>query len=372
MNNTYRMGIGLLAGLVLAAPAARAADVTVRAESFSATTQARVTVSNTGADALASGKSCPGGSTGATAAGALERATGGDWDGGSFSFGLTVDRIRATNLGAFPSPTYWNFDVNHVSQPVGVCDVQPQSGDQILFYEACASAATGCYTGNPLDLVAPATVTAGVPFTVTVRQYDDAMDPAPVSQAAGATVTGGAASTSTAADGTTQVTLADPGTVTLVATKGTQVRDEAQVVVAPAPVYGIPSGTVAPAATGDSTAPATTIKGIREGRVFKRGHGPRTLRASVTDDSALASVKLALTRKSGKRCSAFSVRKGRFVKAACGKHPLSAIGSAKTVSFLLPQRLARGRYVLDVLATDTAGNRETSARGTNRVVFRVK
>jgi hypothetical protein len=42
------------------------------------------------------------------------------------------------------------------------------------------------------------------------------------------------------------------------------------------------------------------------------------------------------------------------------------------VSYLLPHRLGRGRYVLDVIATDGAGNREALARGTSRVVFFVR
>jgi hypothetical protein len=43
-----------------------------------------------------------------------------------------------------------------------------------------------------------------------------------------------------------------------------------------------------------------------------------------------------------------------------------------SVSYLLPHRLRRGRYVLDVIAVDGAGNREPLARGTSRVVFFVR
>lgn len=357
----------LLAGLVITAPAA--AGVTVRAESGGGTVVTQVSVPRTGAAVTKDGATC----TGDSAAGALDRATAGDWDGTDFGgdFGVSVDRIRSIAL-PFDSGRYWNFDHNNVSSSQGVCGYKPGDGDELLFYAACYTATTNCFTGTPLDLLAPATATAGVPFSVTVRQYDDTKSPAPVSPAEGATVAGGDANVTTAADGTAQVTVAQPGTVTLIAFKGKQVRDETTVAVKAAPVYTVPTAepTATAPPTTDTAAPVSRIRGIREGRVFKRG--PRTLRATISDASALASVKLSLTRRVGRRCTAFSGRRERFVKARCGAHPRFEIGTSKTVSFLLPKRLGKGRYVLDVLATDVAGNREALARGTSRVVFRVR
>ena len=92
----------------------------------------------------------------------------------------------------------------------------------------------------------------------------------------------------------------------------------------------------------------------------------------MTDASALRSVQLSLVRQVGRRCTAFDGASERFKRVRCGRHPRFAIGTDKAVSFLLPARLGKGRYVFDVVSTDVDGNRETLARGRNRVVFRVR
>ena len=48
-----------------------------------------------------------------------------------------------------------------------------------------------------------------------------------------------------------------------------------------------------------------------------------------------------------------------------------SVGSSAHFSYLLPFALPRGRYVLDVEATDAAGNHAPLARGSSRVVFEV-
>ena len=48
------------------------------------------------------------------------------------------------------------------------------------------------------------------------------------------------------------------------------------------------------------------------------------------------------------------------------------VSTAPSFSYLLPSTLAPGRYVLDIQATDVAGNRTTLARGTSRIVFYVR
>ena len=56
----------------------------------------------------------------------------------------------------------------------------------------------------------------------------------------------------------------------------------------------------------------------------------------------------------------------------CARKVFFGIGSNGNWSYLLPRRLAPGRYVLDVKAFDRARNRdERFVRGTNRVVFYV-
>jgi hypothetical protein len=86
-------------------------------------------------------------------------------------------------------------------------------------------------------------------------------------------------------------------------------------------------------------------------------------------------VKLRLTRDDNGRCAYFSGRKERFVASRCGAtHGFwFAIGDRADWSYLLPSRLPRGRYVLDVNAIDKAYNRDDRRRrGGNRVVFEVR
>ncbi|MEJ7891873.1 MAG: hypothetical protein WKF94_04475 [Solirubrobacteraceae bacterium] len=374
MKPNVRAGIAGLLIALAAAPVAGAAAVTVRAEGFAATVLPETTVSNLGTDNTVGAKqfSCPtAADTGRSAAGALDRATASNWDGSSFSFGLTVERILTTDLGAFGAPTFWNFDVDNSSQQVGICDVNPEAGDEILFYEACASAsATACFTGRPLDLIAPVNVDAGVPFTVSVREYDDTQSPASSAPAADATVAGGVAGAKTGSAGTARVTLDETGTTTLVATKGTQVRDSVTFRCRKGACLRIrpdsPSSAIA-----DTTAPVSQVKSPRNRKVFKR-RGPRQLRAAIEEAGSLASVKLALTWRVGRRCAAFRGDAERFARVKCGSHPRFVAGTDPQLSFLLPGRLGRGKYVFDVVATDAAGNTEALERGRNRVVFRVR
>ena len=49
-----------------------------------------------------------------------------------------------------------------------------------------------------------------------------------------------------------------------------------------------------------------------------------------------------------------------------------SIGDRQDWSYLLPERLGKGRYVLDVIAIDKLGTRDSITRGRNRVVFHVR
>jgi hypothetical protein len=48
-----------------------------------------------------------------------------------------------------------------------------------------------------------------------------------------------------------------------------------------------------------------------------------------------------------------------------------SIGTHANFSYLLPFKLPRGRYVLDIEATDLAGSTAKLARGSSRIVFYV-
>ncbi len=121
----------------------------------------------------------------------------------------------------------------------------------------------------------------------------------------------------------------------------------------------------------DTSAPLGRILGIREGQRFRRG--PRVLRGTVgTEPSGIKAVKLRLTRQVGKRCWYFSGSKERFLRRACGTRHAFKVGEQADWSYLLPSRLQRGRYVLDVIAMDRRRNRDVLERGRSRVVFHVR
>jgi hypothetical protein len=374
MIRTLRAGAtGLLLALVLAVPAT-AATVTVRVEGTSGTVL-RTQVSPSDAVTVNKGyQPCPGD----TMAGALELATGGDWSGAPYSVGQSVDVIKGESH-VFGSGAFWGIDVNNQFAPVGVCDPSyvPAQGDEILFYPACDGPdLPTCYTADPLDVTAPATVAPGTPFTVHV----DAWTGTTKAASAGATVAGGGATATTGADGNAAVTLTQRGPVDLVATNGEHVRDEAPVCVTDGadgfcgtskPGEPAPAAPAPPAA--DKSAPAAKVTGITEGQAFRRAKAPRTITATVPEDaSGLHAVKLGLSRSYMGRCWVLSGKKERFRRATCGHHANFVVGTAAEVSYLLPGRLGPGRYVLDVIAIDGALNRDALARGRNRVVFTVK
>jgi hypothetical protein len=61
------------------------------------------------------------------------------------------------------------------------------------------------------------------------------------------------------------------------------------------------------------------------------------------------------------------------VPRACGRRLTFAVAPERgRWSYLLPERLAPGRYALEAIAVDRAGNRDRLERGRNKVVFRVR
>ncbi len=128
----------------------------------------------------------------------------------------------------------------------------------------------------------------------------------------------------------------------------------------------------------DTLAPAARVTGIREGQRFTRAAAPRRLQANVAPDpSGLLTVKLRLSRTDRGHVTYFSGKSERFKPNRKGVLNASggswfAVGSNATVDYLLPSRLPRGRYVLDVNAIDKSYNRDDKRRrGANRVVFHV-
>ncbi|HEV2060086.1 MAG TPA: hypothetical protein VGR11_12080 [Solirubrobacteraceae bacterium] len=391
-----------MAALTGPALAAGPADVTVRVEGVAQTLVPRTAVRTDTTPINKDGNpahTC----SGTGAAGALEKATGGDWSGPWFpGFGYSVQRIRG-EVHDFSGPDYFALWINYRSATEGVCGTttELQQGDDVLFFvDRCVFDSTigGCKNPPvlPLRLSAPRSVTPGVAFTVTVVEYAADGTPAPV-QGAAVTLNGIVAATTNAA-GNATVTVSAAGPFSLRATKPNRAPSASEAGCASTGADGqcgsaVPGAAPPAGGTGDSAAtcvtngrdgrcgstdrqpPAVTITGIREQDRFARAKAPRRITATIADPSGLHVVKLRLTRRIGPRCTYYSARSERFRRVPCGvnRAPWSAIGDRQEVDYLLPKKLPRGRYVLDVNAVDKAYNRDDKRRrGGNRVVFHVR
>jgi len=362
---------GLLAGalalLALAAPA-QATPVTVRVVG-DGVELAATAVETTGAPAGA----CPGHSAGE----ALDKAVGQDWDKAAL-IETILDETHIYNDDA----TYWNFWINDTYSQQGICGHTVRPGDRILML---VQRDVGFLpTVFPLTLSGvPESVVAGTPFTVTVNEQRTAGAETTPTPVAGATVSDESGTgVVTDAAGHATITLATVGPAKLSAARRGNVESDSVVVNVVGPAATTPITVTPPAgplASGpDRTAPAAAIVGIAEGRRFARGFGPRRLRAHIAPDpSGLLLVKLRLTRADRGRCTYFSGKLERFRlnhKNRCSAEAGSwfAVEAASDVDYLLPGRLPRGRYVLDVNAVDKAYNRDDARRrGGNRIVFHV-
>jgi hypothetical protein len=365
---------GLAAGLAVvalaaAAPAALAGPtVKVRVEGASGTLLERTTVTLPDTPPPVAG--CPAG----TAAAAIEVATGGNWDRASFTqtiLGETHDFI--------PDNDFWAEWVDRGAGYQfgnGVCSDVLNSGDEVLMLVDQPPYGEGSMAEVPLELHGANGVRGqGVSMLVTgavITGFDSTgaaiVEHRPVS---GATVSGGGVSAVTGSDGRATLTFAQTGPVTLKASKPDTVVSGATAIQIVAPGEPLPpSGGSATAP--DRLAPLAKLLGIADHQTFAKGKGPRTLKASVSDVSGLAAVKLRLTRRTGGRCFYFSGRRQELERTRCGRGFFFRAGDGPNVSYLLPERLPRGRYVLDLGAVDRAGNRSALARGSTRVVFTVR
>ena len=361
---------GLVSGLavlaLITAPAAAAGPtVTVRVEGQRTTLleRTRVTLPDTPPPVDGCKRYTP--------AAAIEVATAGNWDRQEF----TQTIIGETHK--FDDSDYWAQWLDRgdgYKRGGGICTDVLEEGDEVLMLVDRSPAPSFSPTVFPLDLEGvPGTARRGDQVSVTVVEYRSATGATgegtrtPV---AGATVSG-ASGPATGPDGRTTVTLDRSGPVTLKASKAGDAPSAGELVEVLEPGAPAPAPT-APAAR-DAAAPVARIAGIREQQRFSRAEAPRILRGAVTEDaSGLAAVKLSLTRDRGGRCRYYSPTRERFRGTRCGAHPRFGIGTASEFSYLLPERLGPGRYVLEAIAVDRAGNRDRPARGRNRVVFHVR
>ena len=362
---------GLLAGVALlfAAPSALAADVNVRVEGAPDTLVPKTAVTTQAGSFSKDGDpahTCSSSSAG----GALDRATGGDWGARWGAFGYEIQTIkgeRHASEAGDPSGTYWSFWVNYRPASEGACTLQAQTGDDVLFFPSCFGA--GCVEPTPLRIASiPQSSQPGQPFDVRVVEiavtYDSNFNAITTEEpASGATVTAGGRSFTAGADGVARVTVDGRSVAGVRASKPGHVRTATENVC-------VDCGPgVAPPPARDTSAPSATVASVRNRAVYSRRRAPRLLRGSVTaDPSGLKAVKLKLTRRVGRKCSYFSGSRERFRPMRCGRGSFLRIGDRADWSYLLPKRLGRGSYVLEVKAIDGAFNRGTPAR----VRFRVK
>jgi hypothetical protein len=376
----------LVVGLLTAGPAVAAgpATVTVRVEGSSQTLVPRTTLTTlarqVNKDGTA-GHDC----TGTSAFGAVDQAAGGDigahWD---TSFKYQLDRVKSETLDSSgASGKYWAFWINDKFASEGLCQTELQNGDSVLLYPDCYG--TGCVNPSPLRLSGvPATAKPGE--TVNVKVETLAFD-GTASPAQGATVTAGSRTSTTGADGTAPITYAGGGPVNVQATKPDTVRSATEQtcvttgsdgncgtnVPPPPPGPCTTNGHDGLCGTADTTAPKATIA-IRNHKHFSRRHAPRTLRGTVSSDpSGIKDVRLRLKRKDGRSCTAYSGRREAWVKRSCWRNAKwFSIGDREQWSYLLPSRLKKGSYTLDVHAYDKAGNHSSLHRGTSRIEFTVR
>ncbi len=375
-----------------AALAAGPATVTVRVEGSAETLLAPTQVTTTTEPVVKDGKaedSC----LGTSALGALQLATGGNWSGpwnGKFTEYeiYSIDGESHEFEPGAPANYYWSFWLDEEESPVGACGAELHPGDRLLFFPACYGAA--CPPNpTPLGIEAPASANVGEPVVVTVKKYSASGEGA---DAPGATVTGADAPATTDASGRAALTFCHPGEATVRVSAPNSVRTEAAIHVQ-AGTNGSCGTQTASGSTGSGSstseggvagfkAAASPYKGpyalvadvtdLTDGQMYKRGRAPRVLSGSIRAHSAVSSVSLELRREYKGRCSAYEGVRERFLHARCGQGSVFKVSSDGAFSYLLPAALAPGRYVLDVYATDVAGNRTALDRGSSRIVFYVR
>ncbi len=388
--------LSLLAVGALAAPVALAgtpATVTVRvlgqAPSYEALTPP-TQVTTTTTSVTKNGGSCSGTSVG----GALELATKGDWEG-TWSSKYSDYEVISIDGRAYPfgeGLPYWSFWLNNKYEEEGVCAVELEAGDQVLFFPECFSETECPSPTHVLGIDTPATAEVDEPTVVTVLTYNAKGEPAP---AANVNVGGWGSSAVTNSEGKATVVFPGDETYTLRATGAAGEQPLAvpgEVLVcahtgddgtcgtsspsgSSTPVTNIASGGGAGASAPYTGAYAVVadLAGIKEGHVYGRGKGPRVLAGTVTAHASVTSISLRLRRTYKGRCWSYNGSRERLQHVHCGQGSFFQIASGgDSFSYLLPSRLPPGRYVLDIAASDSAGNQAPLDRGSSRVVFYVK
>lgn len=329
-------------------------------------------------------------------AAAINLATGGNWDHGEAEHGagdFTQTILGETHAFANESDT-WAEWVDY-KWGGGICTDLLSEGDEVLMVADHEPEPFFAPTVLPLVFTGvPASVQAGAPFTVQVSAvhtpsgaFAEPGEGTP-EPASGVTVAGGGATATTNASGVATITLASAGSVTLSAAKVGDVPSTSFTVcvhngndgtcgTSAGGFGGSAGGGTTTAAPGQSpsTVIAARIGSLLDSHVYARDKAPRVLSGVVTTGAALQEVELRLTRRGPKgRCSYFDGPTGRFHAMRCGaaNGKYFKASNQKLFSYLLPETLAPGRYVLDAQGVGAGGHLSPLVRGASRIVFYVK
>jgi hypothetical protein len=383
-----------LAGAV-SAQAAGPATVSVRVVGTGPPYQALLPftqVTTTTTPVTKDGGSC----SGTSAAGALELATRGNWEGTwSSKYSdyevITIDGKSFPFEEGAPANYYWSFWINNKYQEKGVCEAELEPGDQVLFVPSCYG--TSCpIAPNVLGIEVPATVEVKKPVTVTVLSYPNAGGPPEPAQ--GVTVEGGGDSNAppTNAQGQTTLVFAGDGSYTINAIGAAEpptIPAEAFVcahegndgtcgTTAPGNSLIVKSSPGSSGTTVNSGPPVietAKIAGMKNGHVYPRRRAPRLLKGSVVVPAGglLQKVQISLKRRYHGRCYDFDGATVRFVAIKCKRTAsFFSVGTEASFSYLLPERLPKGSYTYDIEAVDGAGEATKLVSGVSHVVFQVK
>jgi hypothetical protein len=292
-----------------------------------------------------------------------------------------VSQVGTDINGGAPEFPSWGYAVNYTTAGVGGCQFQLAPGSEVLW------AYNYFNLTHLLSLSGPAGVNAGVPFVVHVS---DGQTGEPVSGAALGEVSGGVttaitSSPTTDAKGNATIVLGRAGVVTLKATRSDAVRSNGLLVC----VHNGNDGTCGTTVTGGgspassstqtsthlTTSVIAKVAGIKNGRVYRRRSAPRILSGVVelAGGDTVRQVRIRLERRHAGHCFGFNGSSARFVRLKrCGAASFFSVGGALSFSYLLPSRLAAGRYAYEIQALDGAGHPTSAVNGVSRVVFYVR
>ena len=370
------------------------AQVTVRVEGLSETKLPPTVVTTTTNPVVKDGNpadSCPG----ASALGALDLATAGNWSGpweakyNQYSI-FTIEGETHEFEESASANYFWSFWLNDKESELGACETELQPADRVLLFPSCYGTACPTPEPTPLEIEAPTTANVGEATAVSVKQYNAKGEASP---AIGASVIGGGAGATTDSQGHATLKFFGAGTYTLsvngAAAGPPAVRTETTICVhngndgtcgtqllSACATESVPSGgcggplLVAP----QQSAVTALAGGVKAGHVYSKRKAPRILKGVVTVPAggALKEVRIGLERRSGKRCFAFDGSRERFVKSRCGAARFFSVGDTESFSYLLPAALPAGHYVYDIEAVDASGRATKLVAGVSHVAFYVK